>query len=156
MVNFIQQPAENLVGETKPDPADWKLVETIVRAADARKASDIVVLHVQPYTTLTSYMVLVSGNSRPQNQAIAAAIRDDVELPEVLPQGTASSGWMVLDYPSVMVHIMTPKSRLFYNVEGQWKDKGAESMDISSWLVPNGVPGTIVEEEPVEEDPFWS
>ena len=101
---------------------DLELVRTIVKAGDGRKAEDIVGLQVAQVSTLTSFMVFLSGNSRPQNQAIAAAIADDVEEKFGLvrnPQGTADSGWMVLDYGSVMVHIMTPKSRLFYNVEGQ-------------------------------------
>lgn len=36
-----------------------------------------------------------------------------------VPEGSADSGWILLDYGEVMVHIMTPKSRLFYDIEGQ-------------------------------------
>ncbi|EEC46330.1 predicted protein, partial [Phaeodactylum tricornutum CCAP 1055/1] len=97
------------------------------QAADGRKADDIVVLHVGNVSTLTSFLVLLSGNSRPQNQAIAAAIVKDVQERYALtpggsgvPEGSAESGWMLLDYGNVMVHVMTPKSRLYYNVEGQW------------------------------------
>jgi len=77
--------------------------------------------------------VIVSGTSRPQNQAIAAAIVKDVEetfvdeitgvgkrcLGKGVPEGTADSGWILIDYGDVMVHVMTPKSRLFYDLEGQ-------------------------------------
>ena len=98
------------------------MVRTIVKAADGRKADNIVALQVAQITTVTSYMVVLSGSSRPQNQAIAAAIMDDMEEIHGIhqnPQGTADSGWMVVDYGSIMVHIMTPKSRLYYNIEGQ-------------------------------------
>jgi len=76
-----------------------------------------------------------------------------------LPEGTADSGWMVLDYESVMVHIMTPKSRLYYNVEGQWVEKGGDYMDLSRVLVPNNSVGETNAQQlnvPQEQDPFWS
>jgi len=67
---------------------------------------------------------------------------------------------------------MTPKSRLFYNVEGKWKDQGGEYMDITAAILPNSAPvvskakkqgedegedkaGTM-EGLTEEEDPFWS
>merc|ERR1712071_221930 len=94
-------------------------------------------------TATTSFIVVVSGSSRPQNQAIAAAIQDEVSLFEEglrtkgngVPEGDADSGWILLDYGDVMVHVMTPKSRLFYDIEGKW-EKG-EDMDVSGLLVSN-------------------
>jgi ribosome-associated protein len=119
---FMEREPGSLVGDLPDLTDDLVLVRSIVKAGDGRKAEDIVGLQVAQVSTLTSYMVFLSGNSRPQNQAIAAAIADQVEEEFGIhknPQGTADSGWMVLDYGSVMVHIMTPKSRLFYDVEGQ-------------------------------------
>jgi ribosome-associated protein len=125
--DFMEKGLSSVVGDMPDLTDDLELVRTIVKAGDGRKAEDIVGLQVAQVSTLTSFMVFLSGNSRPQNQAIAAAITDDVEAKFGLvrnPQGTADSGWMVLDYGSVMVHIMTPKSRLFYNVEGQVRSMG--------------------------------
>lgn len=177
MLEFIESPMTSTVGDnafatttttTSIEESLKPLVECIVKAADGRKAEDIVALQVHHVSTLTSVLILVSGNSRPQNQAIAAAITRDVqetlgERPggNGVPEGSAESGWILLDYGSVMVHIMTPKSRLFYNVEGQWKDKGGIPMDIDYLLVPNQVVGINKSDnnklEPVaEEDPFWS
>lgn len=58
---------------------------------------------------------------------------------------------------------MTPKSRLYYNVEGQWRDKGGEYIDISDVLVPNRMESTsdevnFAENDYIkeEDDPFWS
>ena len=149
-------------------------VRTVVTAADMRKASDIVALRVTSCSSVTEFVVVVSGTSRPQNQAIAAAVRDDVEeaygrrcIGNGTPEGTADSGWILLDYGEVMVHVMTPKSRLFYDMEGQWKDRGGEYMDISGWLVDeSGGAGVLDGDDDrsmrerldVEEevDPFWS
>ena len=177
MLEFIDQPMESTVGDGASLSMDSQqqqeildLVYCIAKAADGRKAENIVALHVHPVSTLTSYLVILSGNSRPQNQAIAAAITKDVQEQfdlrpggsKGVPEGTADSGWMLLDYGTVMVHIMTPKSRLYYNVEGQWKDKGGVALDLSHVLIPNSALSAEAgftpqaEEVPEEEDPFWS
>jgi ribosome-associated protein len=162
------------------------LVKCIVRAADGRKADNIVAMRVSKVSTITSFVVIATGNSRPQNQAITAVVKDEVEeafgfLPggNGVPEGSADSGWTVLDYGSVMVHVMTPKSRLFYNVEGKWQDQGGEYMDISDAILPNvnfvkmvdngdndddddddddddEASGSTMEGLAEEDDPFWS
>mmetsp|Transcript_54958 Transcript_54958/g.154174 ORF Transcript_54958/g.154174 Transcript_54958/m.154174 type:complete len:223 (+) Transcript_54958:122-790(+) len=172
MIDFINQPMGSMVGDEpsnvppeRDELAD--LVRCIVRAADGRKAENIVAMRVSEVSTVASFVVVVCGNSRPQNQAIAAVVKKDVEeqydmLPGStgVPEGDAQSGWIVLDYGSVMVHIMTPKSRLYYNIEGQWKDKGAEYMDISDILIPNSSdgqnPSGTMQGVPKDQDPFWS
>mmetsp|Transcript_10743 Transcript_10743/g.25599 ORF Transcript_10743/g.25599 Transcript_10743/m.25599 type:complete len:288 (+) Transcript_10743:164-1027(+) len=157
MIEYIEDPIDpkELVGDADqkrsvpPEQDDLApMVRCIVNAADQRKADNIVALRVSPISTVTSFVVFVTGNSRPQNQAIAAAVQKDVQqqfdqLPGStgVPEGTADSGWMVLDYGSVMVHVMTPKSRLFYNVEGNWRDKGADEMDITDIIMPNTIVG---------------
>merc|ERR1712238_338246 len=142
----------------------------IVRAAGGRKAEDIRVIRVSKLTATTSFIIFANGSSRPQNQAIAAAVKDSVEEYENqgrrtkgngVPEGSADSGWILLDYGDVMVHVMTPKSRLFYDIEGQWN--AGEELDVSNMLVPNTVPGSITDsilgggmaDLNEEEDPFW-
>mmetsp|Transcript_11737 Transcript_11737/g.20418 ORF Transcript_11737/g.20418 Transcript_11737/m.20418 type:complete len:276 (-) Transcript_11737:386-1213(-) len=174
-------PTDVPAGTVNDDPLA-PLVHTIVHAADMRKATDIVALRVTPCTSLTNFVIIVSGTSRPQNQAIANAIAKDVEefeenqrpLGNGVPEGSADSGWILLDYGEVMVHVMTPKSRLFYDMEGQWRERGGEYMDLSGVLVDEmgvvgggGVFGGVEEEEEEmtmkerldvekESDPFWS
>ena len=112
--------------------------------------------------------------------AIANAISKDVEelydgkrcLGKGVPEGTADSAWILLDYGEVMVHVMTPKSRLFYDMDGQWKGRGGEYMDLSDVLMDeDGNVGKVLEGGDIEEkkismkerldvekdvDPFWS
>jgi len=171
-------PSDLPPGSVGDDPLA-PLVRTIVHAADMRKASDIVALRVTACTSLTDFVVIASGTSRPQNQAIASAISNDVEelhggkrcLGSGVPEGTADSGWILLDYGEVMVHVMTPKSRLFYDMDRQWRDRGGEYMDLSDVLVDEmGARGVLdggndedvelsmKERLDVEKeiDPFWS
>jgi len=179
MLAFIDTPvtSEEMVGDidslsfAPEDDELADLVRFIVKSADGRKADNIVAMRVSRVSTVCSFVIIATGNSRPQNQAITAVVKDDVEeafgfLPygNGVPEGSADSGWTILDYGTVMVHVMTPKSRLFYNVEGKWKDQGGEYMDISDAILPNVVPvdvgdGSVsdtMEGLSEEEDPFWS
>mmetsp|Transcript_20833 Transcript_20833/g.31033 ORF Transcript_20833/g.31033 Transcript_20833/m.31033 type:complete len:261 (+) Transcript_20833:149-931(+) len=170
-------------GHISADPL-VPLVHTIVHAADMRKATDIVALRVTQCTSLTNFIIVISGTSRPQNQAIANSIKSDVEelydgkrcLGKGIPEGSADSGWILLDYGEVMVHVMTPKSRLFYDMEGQWRERGGDYLDLgdvildefggtsSVGVVVGGESSEGEEERSMrerldvekEEDPFWS
>lgn len=63
------------------------LIETIVTAADKRKANYMHVMRVSPLTEVTSFMVVLEGNSKPQNQAIALSIEVSLlsQYLEILP-----------------------------------------------------------------------
>lgn len=149
------------------------MVEAIVRAADKRKATSINAFRICHLTEVTTFMVVIEGNSRPQNQAIALAVEEDLlmdhqESPN--KEGDAASGWILLDYASVIVHIMTPQMRNFYKLEKRWKD--SEQLDLSEVLLPENAGGSgdvynaendaefraEAEEQELseEEDPFWS
>mmetsp|Transcript_16988 Transcript_16988/g.35731 ORF Transcript_16988/g.35731 Transcript_16988/m.35731 type:complete len:265 (-) Transcript_16988:21-815(-) len=171
-------PSDLPPGPVTDDPLA-PLINAIVHAADMRKASDIVAMRVTQCTSLTNFVVIVSGTSRPQNQAIASAISNDVEelfegkrcLGKGTPEGSADSGWILLDYGEVMVHVMTPKSRLFYDMDGQWEERGGQYMDLSSVLVDEMGVDSVLEggdaeddglsmkerlDVEKEDDPFWS
>lgn len=172
----IMEPMKTTVGDAdsidiESDKEILGLVQCIVMAADGRKADNVVALNVRRVSTMCNYLIILTGNSRPQNQAIASAICDDMKelygmstLGNGVPEGSAESGWILLDYGSIMVHIMTPKSRLYYNVEGQWKDKGGIYVDLSNMLIPNKIEQRNDDEDEevssgddeIESDPFWS
>jgi ribosome-associated protein len=143
-------------------------LETVVQAADGRKAADIHAIRVSAQSEIATFMVILEGNSRPQLQAIANSIEDDVllrfaEAPS--KEGTATSGWIVLDYGSIIIHVMTPQMRNFYKIEKRWKD--AEVLDMG-YLVnqvrqiteEEGFSSSELGEAPMItedlEDPFWN
>lgn len=165
-LDSMYAPSERLEqpGPFKEHPA-LPMVYDIVKAADARKAVDPRVVHVEGITPSNSFMMICSGNSRPQNQAIATFVEDSVEeLHDRKPisrQGTAESGWILLDYGDVVVHVMTPKSRAYYDLEGFWKN--GEEVDIEHLILPNN--GAQAGEQDgddfgafqdIDDDPFWS
>jgi ribosome-associated protein len=100
------------------------LAITIAQAAEDRKGSDIVLLRVAEVSYLSDYFVMVTGFSRVQVRAIVQAIEAQVEQKwhrrPLRTEGQAEGTWVLQDYGDVMVHIMMPKEREFYNLEAFW------------------------------------
>jgi len=103
---------------------DQKMVATIVEAALDRKGSDLVVLRVSDISYLADYFVLVTGFSRVQVRAISQAIQGQVEQNwqrrPLRIEGQAEASWILVDYGDVIIHILMPKEREFYNLEAFW------------------------------------
>ena len=98
---------------------------TIVDAAADKKAANILLLEVEELTTLADYFVICEGTSHRQ----LGAIRDGIV--EALKgmgyglyhqEGTPESGWILLDYGNILVHIFSPERRAFYQLEELWED----------------------------------
>jgi ribosome-associated protein len=101
-----------------------ELAITAARAADERKGGDITVLSVANVSYLTDYFVIVTGFSKAQVRAIARSIEDKVEetlkrLP-VRTAGQAEASWVLQDYGDVIIHVLMPQEREFYNLEAFW------------------------------------
>jgi ribosome-associated protein len=93
-------------------------------AADDRKGADIVVLQVADVSYLADFFVIVTGFSRAQVRAIANRILEQGELEgQRIPrrlEGQADASWILMDYGDVIVHVMLPQERDFYNLEAFW------------------------------------
>ncbi|HEY9607931.1 ribosome silencing factor [Allocoleopsis sp.] len=100
------------------------LALTIAQAADDRKAGDIAILRVGEVTYLADYFVIVTGYSKAQVRAISQAIEQKVEMEwqrrPLRTEGVAESSWILQDYGEVIVHILLPQEREFYNLEAFW------------------------------------
>ena len=105
------------------DPLE--LARRIVELAEDKKAADIVLLDLAPLTTLADYFVICSGGSERQLDAIADGIigplRDEKTKP-IGREGAAVSHWVLLDFGSVVVHILTPPERDYYGLEKLWAE----------------------------------
>ena len=110
-----------------PADAQRSRVDRIRAALDAKKGENIVVLRIADVSSVADYMVLCSGLNNPHLRAlgdeVAKQLRQDV--PPVAAHrraGSADSGWIVLDYVDVVVHLFTPQMRGYYALEQLWKD----------------------------------
>ena len=98
-------------------------IDTVVSAAEDKKAENIDILRVSDLTTIADYFIIMSGNSKVQNQAIADAIIEKAGKKGLFSvEGYDLAEWILLDYGSVIVHIFTPEKRSFYDLESLWAD----------------------------------
>lgn len=103
-----------------------KLAFRIASAAKAKKALKVTVLDMRGVCSFCEYFVIASGSSLRQTGAITEAIIEDLQkdriksLSEVNPRD--ESGWIVLDYSSVIAHIFYKPMREFYSLERLWAD----------------------------------
>jgi ribosome-associated protein len=83
------------------------------------------VLDVRDVTTFTDYFVITTGANARQIQAIADEIVKQLkqagELPSSL-EGYDNAEWVLIDYGDFVVHIFSPKTRVYYDLERLWRD----------------------------------
>ncbi|WP_268912965.1 ribosome silencing factor [Lentilactobacillus sp. SPB1-3] len=111
------------------------IAQIAVRAADSKRANDIVVLDMQNVSLMADYFVIADANSNRQVKAIADEIADQmsaskIEIYQVSGRDTAK--WILIDLGEVIVHVFQTDERDFYNLEKLWSD--APFLDTRDWL----------------------
>jgi len=107
-----------------------KLKSQVVTVLEDLKGHDIVALNVSKLTDITDYMIVVSGASNRQVRALADAVvkfAKSIHLKLLGIEGKESLDWVLIDLGDVVVHVMHPDSRAFYNLEGLWSDFGDDT-----------------------------
>jgi ribosome-associated protein len=98
-------------------------VALALRAAEDKKATDLVVLDLRKAAGFTDFFVICAGGNARQIRAIAdsvlAALADEGVKPAHV-EGYDRSEWVLLDYFDFIVHIFAPETRLFYGLERLW------------------------------------
>ncbi len=91
-----------------------------------KKATNVRILEVKGLSSLTDYLLIASGRSDRQVQAIAENVRlglkRDHTTPPLAVEGMAGGRWILLDYGDVMVHIFQEPVREFYDLDGLWSE----------------------------------
>lgn len=113
-------------GEVPPvDPVALALAHRVVDLASDKKASDIVLLDIHVLTSVADYLVICSGGSERQLGGIASGIIEALKDEDVQPigrEGGPSAHWALIDYGSVVVHVMATPERDYYQLEQLWSD----------------------------------
>ena len=94
-----------------------------VRAAEDKKATDIVVLDLRKAAGFTDFFVICSGNNARQIHAVADAVIEALAEEGAKPahiEGYDRSEWVLLDYFDFVVHVFAPETRMFYGLERLW------------------------------------
>lgn len=91
-----------------------------------KKAFNVKLLHVGETSSLTDYILIASGGSDRQVQAVAEAVRigmkDECNEPPIAVEGMTEGRWVLLDFGNVMVHVFQQSVREFYDLDGLWVD----------------------------------
>ena len=118
-----QRTTTNTKKESLLDPGE--LARTAVELASEKQAEDIVMLDIRQLTGFADYFVILSAENRRQLQSlqedIAKSLKDSgASLHH--KEGTAESGWMLLDYSDVIIHLFGVEERLYYQLDELWSE----------------------------------
>lgn len=112
-----------------------KIVEEAVRALADKKATNIMVIDVSEKSSFADYLVLATGGSIRQLNALVDEVEDRLEKFDLMPrsvEGKQNSDWLLMDYIDVVVNVLTEDSREKYNIEKVWGD--CDTIDVSEWI----------------------
>ena len=102
-----------------------KLKDRVLDSLGALKALDQVCLNVSNLTTLTDYMIIVTGTSSRHIQSLADRVVEDLKKLDIRPlslEGEGTQEWVLVDYGDVIVHLMSEQARTFYDLESLWDE----------------------------------
>ena len=97
--------------------------KNVIHALEDIKAFDIVALNVKYNTAITDFMIIASANSSRQTKALAGNVKEKMNAlgVQVLGvEGEKEGEWVLVDLGDVVVHIMTPTTRAYFNLEELW------------------------------------
>ena len=101
-----------------------QLRELVHNALEDIKARDITEIDVRGKSSVTDYMVIASGTSKRHVMSVAQEVLDKVKEAGLQPVGTegqAVGDWILVDLGDVIVHVMMPDARSFYDLERLWR-----------------------------------
>lgn len=99
------------------------LAELVVNALDDLKGVDITTIDVRDKTSVTDTLVIASGTSERHVRSLADRVLDNARAAGVRPlgvEGEQGGEWLLIDLGDVVVHVMLPDKRDFYNLEKLW------------------------------------
>ncbi len=100
-----------------------KLEKTVINSLEELKAVDIKILDVKRLTSITDIMIVASGTSARQVRSLANKVIEEVKKINVYPlgsEGEEQGEWALIDLGDIIVHIMQPAIRDYYQLEKLW------------------------------------
>ncbi|MFK8067754.1 MAG: ribosome silencing factor [Gammaproteobacteria bacterium] len=106
-----------------------KLKRIVIEALEDIKAEDIQVLDVREITSIADYMIVASGKSGRQVKALAQNVVEEAKKNGVQPIGTEGeekAEWVLVDLGDIIIHVLKPETREFYQLEKLWASQADE------------------------------
>lgn len=103
-----------------------EIARLCAKYADDKKAGDIQLLDLRGLSPVTDFFVICTATSNPHLRAVRDEIveqmRDEQGQKPMFSDGTHESQWLIVNYPNVLVHILSPEKREYYALEQLWGD----------------------------------
>ncbi|QBG47545.1 ribosome silencing factor [Verrucomicrobia bacterium S94] len=107
------------------EKTDLEIIAELTAFLDDRKAENIVVLDLREHANIADYFVIATGANKPHLKALYDGLQKlfkNAGFKGFHKEGVPDSGWMIMDYQGIMVHIFEQELREFYDLEKLWKD----------------------------------
>ncbi len=100
-----------------------ELIDTTLTALDDAKAENVIVFEVSKLTSISDYMIIASGRSNRQVSALADKVIEAAKQNKIQPlgvEGKTDGEWVLVDLGDIIVHLMHPETREYYQLEKLW------------------------------------
>lgn len=111
-----------------------KIIDIAANTLNDKKALDISAIHIGELTVIAEYFILATATSNTHVKALADAVEEKLKKEGIMPdhiEGKAT-GWILMDYNGVVIHIFSRETREFYDLDRMWDD--GEKIDLDKIL----------------------
>ncbi len=103
-----------------------EIARQCAKYADDKKAENILLLDLRGLSPVTDFFVICTASSNPQLRAVRDQVveemREQHQMRPLFSDGTYESQWLIINFPNVLVHVLSPEKREFYSLEELWGD----------------------------------
>lgn len=101
-----------------------EITRSIIEALEEKKAENIILLDIHEIASFTDYFIICTGSSDRMIDSLAEAVLETAKHKLELPgkkEGQANTGWVVVDFGDIVVHLFSPNQREYYRLEQLWE-----------------------------------
>ena len=111
-----------------------KIIEIALNALNEKKAKNLNAIHVGELTVIAEYFIIATATSQHHIKALAEEVEEKLEEAGFVADHTEgrATGWVILQYMGVLIHIFSAEAREYYNLDRMWAD--GDKLDIDSIL----------------------
>ncbi len=101
------------------------IVKKAYDALNDKKGEDIKIIEIGKLSTVADYFIIANGSNAPHVESLVDNVEEELLKEKIHAErieGVKSSGWILMDYNDVVVHVFSKEDRLFYDLERIWRD----------------------------------
>jgi len=109
------------------------IVKKAYDALNDKKGEDIKIIEIGKLSTVADYFIIANGSNAPHVESLVDNVEEELLKENIHAErieGVKSSGWILMDYNDVVVHVFSKEDRLFYDLERIWRD--GKEIDVTS------------------------